>query len=124
MSSMLVDELESARAECETAFEVVDEKIQEAEDHYMKVGDQVGEFKAGLNRFEEFLTSSEDSDSNDGIDNPWNKKYQWNCEFCPAKLDNRAILKVHTEAEHRDEWFNFLCGQCNFSAEGPKKGST
>ena len=120
MSSTLVDRMEDAKAKCEAAFEVVDDKIREAEDHYAEVGGQSGDFKASFDRFGEFLATAEDSDSDECIDNPLNKKYDWKCKFCPAKLDTRATLKDHVETEHQDDWFKYLCGQCDFGAEGPR----
>jgi hypothetical protein len=104
MSDTLVDRIEGAKASCEAAFEVVYDKLQELEDHA----------KDG----EELSTTTEDSDSDDGIDDP--EKYFWQCEFCPAGVDTRAALKAHVDAKHLTDIFRFLCCQCEFGAKGPK----
>jgi hypothetical protein len=104
MSDTLVDRIEGATASCEAAFAVVFDKLQELEDHA----------KDG----EELSTATENSDSDDGIDDP--ERYFWQCEFCPAGVDTRADLKAHVDANHLTDIFRFLCCQCEFGAQGPK----
>ena len=85
MSDTLVDRIEGAKASCEAAFEVVNDKYRELEDHYPGVGGQLKDFKAQLEQIGELSTTTEDSDSDGSIDDP--AKYFWKCEFCPAELD-------------------------------------
>ena len=104
MSDTPVDKMEGASTNCEKTFANMYDKLQELEDHA----------KDG----EEDSTSTEDSDSDDGIDDPEN--YFWQCEFCPAQVDTRADLKAHVDAKHLTDIFCFLCCQCEFGAQGPK----
>jgi hypothetical protein len=80
------------------------DELQELEDH-AKDGEEVS-------------TSTEDSDLDDGIDDP--EIYFWQCEFCPAQVDTRTDLKAHVDAKHLTDIFCFLCCQCQFEPQGPK----
>jgi hypothetical protein len=104
MSNKPVDKIEDNSNGCEQAFATMYDELQELEN----------QAKDG----EEVPTSTEDSDSDDGIDDP--ELYFWQCEFCPAQVDTRADLKAHVDAKHITDIFRFLCCQCQFVAQGPR----
>jgi hypothetical protein len=104
MSDEPVDKMEDNSNGCEQTFASMYDELQELENH-AKDGEEVS-------------TSTEDSDLNDGIDDP--ELYFWQCEFCPARVDTRADLKAHVDTKHLTDIFRFLCCQCQFEAQGPK----
>lgn len=79
MSDMLIDKIKEAKASCDKAFEVMNDKFQDLEAHYSGFCDQLESFKARLNQIGELSTTSDECDLDNGINNP--EIYFWKCKF-------------------------------------------
>ena len=104
MSNKPVNKMEDNSNGCEQAFATMYDELQELENQAKDRG--------------EVPTSTEDSESDDGIDDT--ELYFWQCKFCPAQVDTRADLKTHIDNKHLTDIFRFLCCQCQFAAQGPR----
>jgi hypothetical protein len=132
MSDELGGRIEAAEADYETAFEVVNSRIGDAEDNYVVVHGNLRDFSESLNRFGEFLAWEMDNDvpvvptvtaaaeDSEGSIQDDPEVYYYKCAFCPIEFGTGVKLKTHIESVHQDDLFQFQCGTCGFKAEGPR----
>jgi hypothetical protein len=132
MSDELDGQVKAAEAGYKTAVEVVENRIQDAEDSYVVVHGKLKIFGEYLNCFKEFLarvmdnnapgvptvTDATDDSGESILDDP--DIYHYRCAFCPTMLDTQAELKTHIDSFHQHELFQFRCDTCGFKAKGPR----